>query len=138
MTACPSNILEPQVTIPIFVKAPAEQLAFGFDWSEILQALDTTIYNSYWVLPSTTLDDISNAAILLSDGVTVNYNTPPLHPRYASGGTYIIGPTDNITAIILVGGSEDTMYTIQNVVMMVSGLIFVRQFKISCQGHTNP
>lgn len=131
MTQCPANLLPPQIDVPILIKAPWEQLPFTFDWTDEMQAINSSVGSSFWVLPATQADSPSVTAIALADDVTVDYGDNP-SPTYSQGGT---SQTANTTTIMLADGTDGQMYLVQNCMTTLSGLKYARQFWISCQGH---
>ena len=113
-----------------FAKAPAEKLDYAVDYSLELSGLEDTIVSSLWVVPSSTVDEPGNQAILLDDDVETDYSDDSPSPTFSQGGTLF---TDTKATIHLNGGTLGKEYTMENRIVTASGRQYTRHITIVIQ-----
>jgi len=113
-----------------FAKAPAERLDYTIDYGKELTRLTDTIVSSVWVVPSNMLDNFSNQAIHLDDGVTVSYDENSPSPVFSQGG---VSFTSTAATIYLSGGTLNNQYIVENRITTVGGRKYARRIQIAVQ-----
>jgi hypothetical protein len=105
-------------------KGSAEEIDCRVSWGESLFYDTDAITASVWVVPSDTVDNVSNTKISLSDTVIPDFSATSPSPVFGLGGTSF---TANTAKIFIKGGSAGRAYVMENRVTTQAGRKLVKR-----------
>jgi hypothetical protein len=112
-------------------KGSAEELDCRVSWAESLFYDTDSIVTSVWIVPSDTVDNVSNTKITLSDNIVPDFSAASPSPVFSLGGTSF---TTNTAKIFVKGGSAGRSYTMENRITTQAGRKLLKRVLVRVVG----
>ena len=119
------------INITRLSKDDYELLDYTADYSAELDPLADGIATSTWIIPSASDEDDSIIAIVLADGVTVDYSISAPSPAYRNDVSGAVSINGNTTTVFIDGGTLNAEYRVMNRITTTDGRHYSRVFDLA-------